>query len=353
MSGAIPQTGCTLDLSSLDLRYILRRLSTSALVLLGAVTLTFILSRLVSANPISAWLGKGGNPELVALYTEAYHLNDPLYVQYFYYINGLIHLDFGYSPSRHEPVIAALSQTWPYTLQLLFFSMIFTAILGIASGLLSAKHAGRVPEKAIKISYIASTSSPPFLVPLILVLVFTMVIPILPTSGPIDPGMSLPTRVSGIPMVDAMIEGNWPAFSSLILHVILPSVAIALTLYGFLTRIVSSSIIEVLGSNFVRAARARGVSENVVLYSYGLKNSMLQVITMLSLLLTFALVNDVFVENICSYPGLGQYAVISAVISDYPGILATTLVFATVIVVSNLVADLLYFIVDPRVRIRQ
>lgn len=331
----------------------MRRLGTSALVLLGAVTLTFLLSRMISANPIYAWLGKGGNPQLIALYTETYHLNDPLYVQYIYYINGLIHLDFGYSPSRHEPVVAALSQTWPYTLQLLFFSMIFTGILGIAAGLLSAKYAGHAPEKAIKTSYIASTASPPFLLPLILVLVFSTLIPILPTSGPIDSGMPLPTHVSGIPMVDAIIEGNWPAFLSLFRHVLLPSVAIALTLYGFLTRIVSSSITEVLGSNFVRAARARGVSEKLVLYRYGLKNSMLQVITILSLLLTFGLVNDVFVENICSYPGLGQYAVMSAVISDYPGILATTLVFATVIVVSNLVADLLCFIVDPRVRIRR
>jgi peptide/nickel transport system permease protein len=352
VNGAIPETGCTLDIS-VDPRYILRRLGTSALVLLGAVTLTFFLSRLISANPISAWLGKGGNPELIAIYTETYHLNEPLYVQYFYYIYGLIHLDFGYSPSRHEPVAAALSQTWPYTLQLMFFSMIFTVILGIVGGLLSAKYAGRAPEKAIKVSYIASTSSPPFLVPLILVLVFTTLVPILPTNGPIDPGMPIPTRISGIPMVDAVIEGNWPVFASLIQHVMLPSIAIALTLYGFLTRIVSSSITEVLGSNFVRAARARGVSEKIVLYSYGLKNSMLEVITMISLLLTFALVNDVFVENICSYPGLGQYAVISAIISDYPGILATTLVFATVIVASNLVADLLYFTVDPRVRTRR
>jgi len=329
--------------------YILRRLGTSVLVLLGAMTITFLLSHLIHIDPIAAWLGKSANPQLVAIYTNIYHFNDPLYLQYFYYINGVIHLQLGFSPSRHEPVLTVISQTLPYTLQLIFLSMMITAVLGIVGGILSAKFAGHAPDKIIKVSYIASAASPPFLMPLILLLIFATLIPILPTSGPIG-SMALPTPVSGIPMVDALIEGNWPAFLSLLQHAILPSLAITLALYGFLTRVLTSSIVEILGSNFVRAARARGVSENLVLIKYGLKNSLIQVITVLSLILTFVLVNDVFVEDIFSYPGLGQFAVQAITSYDYPGILATTLVFATIITVTNLVADLLYFAVDPRVR---
>jgi peptide/nickel transport system permease protein len=286
----------------------------------------------------------------MAIYEKVYHLNDPLYVQYFYYIYGLLHLQLGFSPTREEPVLTVISLALPYTLQLIMLSMIFTGIMGIAGGLISAKYVGRALEKIIKTTYIASTSAPPFLMPLVLLLIFATLIPVLPTSGPIASNLNLPTTITGIPMFDAAIEGNWPAFLSLFEHALLPSLAIALSLYGFLTRVISSSIVEILDSNFVRAARARGVSENSVLFRYGLKNSMIAAITILSLILTFILVNDVFVESIFSYPGLGSYAVEAIQSYDYPGILGTTLVYAVIITTTNLVADLLYFLADPRVR---
>jgi peptide/nickel transport system permease protein len=227
---------------------------------------------------------------------------------------------------------------------------VFTTIIGIAAGLLSAKYADYGLDKVIKITYIASTASPPFFVPLVLLLLFASVLHVLPTSAAIGSLLALPSPITGIPLLDALIEGNWPAFNSLLQHALLPSLSIALVLYGFLTRILSSNISDVLGSNFVRAARARGVSENRILIRYGLKNSWVQVITLLALILTFALIVDVFVENIFSYPGMGQFAVEATESFDYPGILATTMIYAVIIVVANLAADLLYFVADPRVR---
>jgi peptide/nickel transport system permease protein len=228
--------------------------------------------------------------------------------------------------------------------------MIITAVVGIVGGILSAKFADRGLDKVIKITYISSTAAPPFMIPLILLLIFASLLHAFPTSGAIGSLIPLPSPIVGIPMIDAILEGNWSSFLSLFQHAILPSFAIALVLYGFLTRVLSSSIIEIMGSNFVKAARARGISENRLLFQYGLKNSLVQVITLLALILTFALVIDVFVENIFSYPGLGQFAVEATQSFDYPGILATTVVYATIIVIVNLVADLLYFVVDPRVR---
>lgn len=321
-------------------------------MLLGAVTITFFLAHLISVDPVTAWLGKAASvsPGLVAVYVREYHLHDPLYVQYFYYINGLVHLQLGYSPVREEPILLVISQTLPYTLQLVFLAMVITPVIGIIGGILSAKYSGRVLEKLIKTTYIASTSAPPFLVPLLLLLICADLVHSMPTSGAISSLVNLPYTITGIPMIDALLEGNWTAFLSLLQHAILPSLSIALALYGFLTRVLSSSIKDILGSNFVKAARARGISENVILFRYGLKNSLVQVITITALILTFALIVDVFVENIFSYPGMGQYAVQATESFDYPGILATTIVYAAMIVLVNLVADVLYFVVDPRVR---
>ena len=332
--------------------YILRRLGLSLLVLLGAVTVTFILAHLISIDPVTAWLGKAASvsPALAAVYVKEYHLHDALYVQYFYYINGLIHLQLGYSPTRAEPIVLVISQTLPYTLQLIFIAMIITPVIGVAGGILSAKYPDGILEKVIKTSYIASTAAPPFLVPLLLLLIFASLVHAMPTSGAISSQVNLPYSITDIPMVDALIEGNWTAFLSLLQHAILPSLSIALALYGFLTRVLSSSIKDILGSNFVKAARARGISNNIILFRYGLKNSLLQVITVTALILTFALIVDVFVENIFSYPGMGQYAVFATESFDYPGILATTIVYAAMIVLVNLTADVLYFVVDPRVR---
>jgi peptide/nickel transport system permease protein len=135
----------------------MQRVATTGLVLLGAVSITFLLSHLIPVDPVTAWLGKGANPELVAIYRSIYHFDDPLHVQYFYYIVGLLHLQLGFSPTRHEPVTAVISQTFPYTLQLVFLSMIITTVMGIVGGMLSAKYAGGAVEKTIRTSYIAST----------------------------------------------------------------------------------------------------------------------------------------------------------------------------------------------------
>jgi peptide/nickel transport system permease protein len=337
-------------MNRLVVQYVLRRLGTSLLVLLGAITITFVISHLIPVNPIIVWLGRGANLQLIGIYEKTYHLADPLYVQYFYYVYGLLHLQLGFSPSRHEPVTTVISQSLPFTLQLIFFSVIVTAVLGLVGGILSAKYAGRIPEKIVKVTYITSTAAPPFLVPIVILILFAIVVHVLPTSGPIG-SMALPSPITGIPIIDAILEQDWSALGSLIQHALLPSLAISLSLYGFLTRILSSSIGEVFQSGYVRAAKARGVTENILLIKYGLKNSLVPVITILSLILTFTLVNDAFVETIFGYPGVGQLAVQAIESFDYPVILATTLVYAVIIVVTNLVADMLYFAVDPRVKL--
>jgi peptide/nickel transport system permease protein len=333
--------------------FLLRRTAAGASVLLGVTALTFLLSHLVPGDPVVLWLGKTAEtqPQLAAIYVKLYHLHDPLYLQFFYYVNGLLHLQLGFSPSRAEPVSQAITATLPITLQLVFVSMIITTVLGILSGILSAMYAGRIPDKISRAFYLFGTASPAFLIPLLLVLIFTFLIPVLPNGGLINESIPLPPPITGFPILDALIEGDWSAFQSLAQHLLLPSLALSLASYGIVTRVLRSSILEIMGSNFVRAARARGLPERRIMFGYAFKNSLVEVITLLSLIFNFTLTGDVFVEQIFSYPGLGRYALQTALSFDYPGLFGTTLVYALFVVGVNLTADILYAVVDPRIRL--
>lgn len=336
------------------LKYFLRRLGTASFVLLGVSLITFFLSHSISSNPLVAWFGKGVaiDPKLAQIYIQKFHLNDPIYVQYFWYIVGIVHGDFGYSPTRGEPVITAIAETWPYTFQLILLSTFFAIIIGIVSGLVAARYVGRLPDKLIRSFAIISFASPAFFVGLAVILVFSLVFPVLPTSGAIGLSITPPPQITQIPFLDAAIIGDWPAFYSLLSHAILPSLANALVVYGILTRVLRSSVLDVLHSNFITAARARGFSERRILYDYAFKNSLVTVITLVALLVTYVLGSTVFIEYIFSYPGLGYYVVQAALYLDYPAIQAITLIFAGLIIAANFLADTLYAVVDPRIRYR-
>lgn len=313
-----------------------------------------MLSHSISSNPLTAWFGKGASidPKVAQAYIREYHFDDPIYIQYFYYLWGVVHGSLGFSPTKGESVVSAIAQTLPYTLQIIFFSLIFTIAIGIVSGLLAARYAGKLPDKLSRALYIIGFASPPFFIALAVILFFTLVLPILPTSGGINVSISLPHPITYIPILDALIEGDWPAFESLVAHAILPSLANALAVYGILTRILRSSLLDVMKSNFVTAARARAIPEGKIFFSHAFKNSLVTVITLISLLFTFILGSTIFVEYVFSYPGIGDYAVESALQIDYPSILAITLTFALMIIVANLLADILYAVVDPRIRYR-
>jgi peptide/nickel transport system permease protein len=198
---------------------------------------------------------------------------------------------------------------------------------------------------------LAGYSSPPFFIALILLIVFAFKFSLLPTGGAVDISLNAPTTISGLPMLDAAIEGNIPYLLSSLVHVILPSMALALVTFGVLTRVLRSSLLDVMHANYIRTARAKGLDENTVFFKHALRNAMISVVTISSLMVTWLITGTIFVENIFAYPGIGQYLVTALAAEDYPGILAVTIVFAVIIVISNLIADILYAVVDPQVRL--
>jgi len=334
--------------------FIARRLFLAIFVLLGVATITFILSHSLGGNPIYAWLGKAASqhPQLAQQYEAQYHLNDPLWVQYYYYLSGLLHGNLGYSPSRgFVPVVTVIEQTLPYTIQIAFFALAISLLLGVTLGVVAARYHHKMADKSIRAFYLAGICSPSFFAALILLIVFNLELHLLPSGGSVGINITAPTPITYIPILDALIEGNFAYFSSAIQHVILPSMALALVNFGVVVRVLRSSMLDVMHSNYIRTARAKGLKESTVFFKHGLRNAMIPVVTLSSILVTWLITGTIFVENIFAYPGIGQYVFQALTTQDYPGIMATTLVFALIIVATNLVADILYVVVDPQIRL--
>jgi ABC-type dipeptide/oligopeptide/nickel transport system permease component len=334
-------------------RYIARRLFLAIFVLLGVLVITFILSHSYG-DPIYAWLGKDAalHPNLVKIYEDKYHLNDPVYVQFYYYIVGLAQGNLGVSPSRgFEPVSQVIEQTLPFTLQISFFAIIMTLVIGIVMGIAASFYYKKPVDYGVRAFYLAGYASPSFFVALILLIVLVYYLHLLPSGEAAGIGIFPPHVITGIPMLDALIQGDWTYLGSALQHVILPSLALALTTFGVVTRILRSSVLDVMQSNYIRTARAKGVDERSVFLRHGLRNAMIPVVTVSSLIVTFILTGTVFVEYIFAYPGMGQYVVQALLGQDFPGILACTLIYALLIVLTNLTADILYVVVDPQIRL--
>lgn len=336
------------------IRYILRRLLFGMVVLICVVSMTFVLSHSIGGNPLVAWLGRAASehPEMAAFYAREYHLNDPLPVQFYYYVINLLQGNLGFSPSRgFVPVREVIASTLPFTLQIAFFAFLMSNALGIVLGVLSAQYHHRPVDVSIRAFYLAAYSSPPFFVGLLLLIIFAFMLGVLPSGGAFDIQLATPATITGIPMLDAALEGNMSYLQSSLEHVLLPSMALALVAFGVLTRVLRNSLLEVMRANYIRTARAKGVDESTIFFKHALRNAMISVITISSLMVTWIITGTIFVENIFSYPGMGQYVVQALASQDYPGILATTLVFAVIIVIANLIADILYMIVDPQIRL--
>lgn len=334
--------------------YILRRIGFGVLVVLSVMTITFVLSHCLGGDPIYAWLGRaaGMHPELAQAYIRKYHLNDPIYIQYYYYLVNLAQGNMGYSASRDFiPVTEAIAQTLPYTIQIALFAIIITLVVGIFLGVVSARYHHTPIDAAIRAFYLTGYASPPFFVALLLLIVFVYMLRLLPSGAAFDPTLTKPYWITGIPIIDGLLEGNFAYCASAFTHLILPSAALALVTFGIVTRVLRSSLLEIMHTNYIRTARAKGLDENTVFYKHGLRHALIPIVSLSSVIVTWLITGTIFVENVFSYPGLGRYLVQALNGEDYPGILGAAIVFALVIVAANLVADILYAVVDPQVRL--
>jgi peptide/nickel transport system permease protein len=319
--------------------YLLRRLSASLLLILALLSAVFFLVRLVPGDPIDRFTGADIGAEERALIRHSYGLDRPLLVQYRDWIGGvLVSGDWGQSLRQHRPVAAVIGEAIGPTLLLTLTAYVVHLLIAVAAGVLMARHRGRRGERIATVGGLALYSVPAFWLGQMLILVFCLRLGWLPASGMTSPDAAF------LP---------WPArLWDLVRHLLLPVCLLGVASAMGTARYLRNSLAEVLAQDYILAARAHGLPERVVQWKHALRNALLPVVTLAGLSLPFLLGGAVMTEVVFAWPGMGRVTVEAIFARDYPVVMGTTALAAVLVVAGNLIADLLYGVVDPRVRLR-
>lgn len=334
-------------------RYLLRRLGISVLLVFGITIVTFVLTNLVPGDPVAATLGQRAaeDPTIVAQFRAHYGLDKPLPVQYLVYVGNLLHGDLGESQLTHRPVLQDLADALPATLEIAIGAIVLSLIVGICLGTVAAYRRGKVTDQVLRIVSLIGLSVPTFWLALVCFYVFFFQLRIAPGSGRLSPALTPAPTVTGLYTVDALLAGQWQVFLDASAHLALPVLVLTLYTVGLLTRFSRSAVLEVLDMDYVRAARAKGLPGRTILFSYVLRAASIPILTVVGLAFGALLSGTVLVEKIFAWPGIGTYAYESASHLDLAAIMGVGLVVGLIYLVTNLIVDLLYGAVDPRVRV--
>jgi len=332
--------------------YILRRLGYTLLTLWGLTLITFVLTRVVPGDPARIAAGPQARQEQVEKVREMYGLNKPVWVQYGIYMADLLRGDFGKSLWSKHPVIEDLKAYFHPTMELGLFAGILFFCLGVPLGTLSAVYRNRLLDHLARLFALVGVSFPVFIFGLVLQLVFYKILGWFPAGGRLDPFISPPQHLTGFYILDSLITGNWEALLSSLHHIFLPAVTLAYGSLAVVSRMTRASLLEVLGQDYIRTARAKGLTERHVILKHALRNAMVPILTITGLQIGSLLGGVLLVEIIFSWPGLGTYAYTAVTVLDVNAIMAITLVTGLLYTGVNIIVDLLYTVVDPRIRYR-
>lgn len=333
--------------------YVGRRLVFGLVVVWGLTVVTFVLARVVPGDPAARWAGPHATAEEIARARSELGLDRPVWVQYGLYLAELARGDLGVSIRTHQPVAADIGAFLPASLELTVAGVAIAVVLGVPLGVAAATRRGRWPDHLTRLLSVGGVSMPTFWLAMILQLVFFKELHLLPLSGRIETMTPIlhPLRpVTGSYLVDGLIAGDWPVVRDAAAHLALPALTLAAYPLGLIVRMLRSSLIETLGEDYVRTARAAGFAERVVVYRYALRNALAPTLTVVALTFAYSLTGTFLIESVFDWPGLGAYAAEAVITNDYPAIVGVTIVVAVVYVALNLAVDLLQAFLDPRVR---
>ena len=334
------------------LKFIGKRLIYLVVMLFGVATLVFILTKMIPGDPTVANLSQRAlnDPEVVAAYRAKYGLDQPVFVQYILYIKNLLHLDLGTSIRTNKPVLDELARCYPATIELALFAIILAALLGILFGVISAIKRNSILDQVVRALSVTGVSIPSFWFALLVLYFFYYKLHIFPGPGRLSNSFSAPATVTGMYVIDSLIEGNPAKALDALQHLILPGLVLAAFTMGLITRTTRSNLLDVMSTDYIRTARAKGLSRVGLIVRHALGNALIPVLTVIGLRLGNLLGGMVLVETIFNWPGVGQFAYESVLSVDYPSIIGVALLIALNYMVINTVVDILYGVIDPRVR---
>lgn len=329
--------------------YIARRLLAILPVLLGISIIVFLIMHLIPGDPVLVMLGEKASPERAEELRRALGLYDPLHVQYGRFLLRALQGDLGRSIRTQEMVTREIAVRFPATLELTICALLLAVLAGVLLGVIAAVRQYSIWDNLSMVVAVAGVSMPVFWLGLMLIFLFGVALEWLPISGRLSVDVHL-TRITGLHLLDALLTRNGAAFWDALRHLVLPSVALGAIQMALIARMTRSSMLEVIRQDYIRTARSKGLAERVVIYKHALKNALIPVVTVVGLTVGRLLGGAVLTETIFSWPGLGKFAVDAIYARDYPQVQGVVLLIATGFVLVNLLVDVIYVFLDPRIR---
>jgi peptide/nickel transport system permease protein len=319
-------------------------------VLIGISLITFMLSHVLPADPARVAVGPKASPAALAAMRARMGLDDPVLVQYLKYMKDLLHGDLGYSYTSNRPVRTDLFAYFPASFELMISALLIAITVGAPLGVLSAAKVGGVIDRVATGLSVFGAAMPLFFLGLLFQVLFYKQLGWLPATGRIDVKLGPPDKITGLYTLDSLLRGDWTRLGNSLEHLVLPALTLAMPATAILIRLVRSSMLETLQKDYVRTARSKGLIEQQVIMRHAFRNALIPAVTSLGLLVGGLLSGGFLVEVVYTFPGLGMYVLNSILRSEFSPIVSTTLLVATVYMVANLLVDLAYVCIDPRIR---
>jgi peptide/nickel transport system permease protein len=332
------------------LRATVLRVAQSIPVVIGVVIISFLLTRALPGDPAVYFAGVAADTESIEQTRIAMGLDKPMIQQFFIYVGNLLQADLGQSLSSGRSVAADLAKRLPASLELTLTALLLAIVIAVPLGILAATRPGTWVDHLCRVVVTAGVSLPTFFTGILLIYIFYYLLGIAPSPlGRLDFIYLDPDHVTGFYLIDAALMGDWETWRGAAKQLILPATTLALFTLAPVARMTRAAMLTALSSDFIRTARAAGLSSSTILYRYAFRNALLPVVTTLGMVFSFALGANVLVEKVFAWPGIGSYAVEALVVSDYAAVQGFVLAMALLFVALNLVIDLLYTAIDPRI----
>lgn len=330
------------------IKYLAGRFILTAFMLFGVICITFVISNVAPTDPAALAAGPDAGPDEIEQIRRDYGLDQPLGVQFVNYVGRVVRFDFGQSVVTGRSVNAEVARFFPATLQLCILAMLLGVGLGMPLGMLGALYKDRLPDHLIRVFAVSGLALPTFWFGLLLQLFFATWLGILPTSGQLSVITIPPDPITGMIMFDALLTGQWSLFRESLSYTIMPAIVLSLPCMASIMRVTRSEMVETLRADYSTSARAHGVSQLRIVSVHALKNAMLPILALIGLRWGWMMSSTVLVETVFDYPGIGLYVVSSVITGDFQPVMAATLVISLNFMLANLLVDLAYGILDPR-----
>ena len=336
-----------------QLKFIGKRLVYLVVMLFGVATLVFILTKMIPGDPTVANLSQRAlnDPEIVAAYRAKYGLDQPLPVQYILYMKNLLQFDLGTSMRTNKPVLSELARCYPATIELALFAIVIAAILGVLFGIISAIRRNSILDQTVRAISVTGVSIPSFWFALLVLYFFYYKLKLFPGPGRLSNAFTAPATVTGMYVIDSLLEGNIPKALDAASHLILPGTVLAAFTMGLITRTARSNLLDVMSTDYIRTAKAKGLSNRAIIVKHALKNALIPVVTYIGVDFGGMLSGAILTETVFNWPGIGYEVYRAISMRDWPIVMGGVTLIVVVVMVINLLVDISYAFLDPRIRL--